>query len=137
MHDVCLLSVFDIFRLSERLSCHGGIFYRVRIVRRLEELREVRETHVALAEECVVECQSCTHVLRLVAHRSELEVFAQQGTVVGVCTVVDNLFCTAEWTLSTEIGEALFRYDEVHIMFCGVDMGAHRHDGADSSTLCR
>ena len=122
MHDVCLLSVFDIFRLSERLSCHGGIFYRVRIVRRLEELREVRETHVALAEECVVESQCCTHVLRFVAHRSELEVFTQQWTIVGMCAVVDDFLSTTERALSAQVGEALFRYDEVHIVFRGVNV---------------
>ena len=98
---------------------------------------EVGQPHITLAQERIVEGQCGAHMLRFVTARSNLQIVAQQRTVVRMGAVFDDFVCAMERTLAPEVGHSLFGYDYIHVVFGRVHMTAHRHDGADSSTLCR
>ena len=84
----------------------------------LNILAEVGEAHVTLAEERVMEGECGTHVLRLMANRGDvLQIVAQHRTVVGMCAVFDNLLSTAHRAFPAQVGNALFRSDDIYVMF--------------------
>lgn len=85
-----------------------AFFYFVSLDCLLEILSEIGEAHVALAEERIVESQCGAHGLRLVTLRCHmLQVVAQQRTVVGMGTVLNNLMGAVHRSLAPEVGNAL------------------------------
>ena len=99
-------------------------------------LREVGESHIAFAEEGIVESQRGTHVLRFVTHRCDMrEIVAQQGFVVGVGAVLDDFPCAANGAFASEVGDSLLGGDNVNIVLGGVDVATHGYDARDGSTF--
>jgi len=90
---------------------------------------EVGESHIALLQEGVVHGERSSHALRFVSLLCQLQVFAQHGSVVGMSTILDNLFSSAQRTLSSQVSNALFSHNDVHIVLRAVHMAAHRHNG--------
>ena len=83
----------------------------------LQILREVRQTHVTLAQIGVVEGQCRPHVLRFVSHGSDvLQVVPEQLLVVGMRTMLNHLQGTAVWTLASQVGNALFGGDDIDVV---------------------
>ena len=58
---------------------------------------------------------------------AQVEIVAEQRTVVGVCAVVDNGFSTLDWVFSTQVGYALIGDEDVHRVLAVVHVGHHRH----------
>ena len=77
---------------------------------------EVCETHIALATECVVECECTWQIVMSMTASSELEIVAEQWLVVWMSTVLDDEMCTLQWTLTTKIGNTLLCHDYVYIV---------------------
>ena len=99
-------------------------------------LREVGESHIAFAEEGVVESQRGTHVLRLVSHRCDMrEIVAKQRFVVGVGAVLNNFPSAANRAFASEVGDSLFGSDNVNIVLSGVDVATHGYDARDGASF--
>lgn len=96
---------------------------------------EVGQPHITLAQERVVEGQRGAHMLWLMTARSNLQIVAQQRTVVRMGAVFDDFVGAMERTLASEVGHSLLCYDDIYIMFGTVHMTTHRHDGADGAAL--
>ena len=77
---------------------------------------EVCETHIALATECVVECECTWQVVMCMTACGELEIVAEQWFVVWMCTVLDDEISTLQRTLAAKVGYALFCHDYVYIV---------------------
>ena len=99
-------------------------------------LAEVSQSHVATAQERVVEGQCCPHRLWLMAHRSYVfHVVAQQWTIVRMGTILDDLFGSPHRTLTAQVGNALFGDDDIDVVLGGIHMAAHRNDGRNGTIL--
>ena len=79
-------------------------------------LSKVCETHIALATECVVECECTRQIVMSMTASSELEIVAEKWLVVWMSTVLDDEISTLQRTLATEIGYTLLCHDYVHIV---------------------
>ena len=79
--------------------------------------REVGEVHVALTSQRVVHSEGCCQTMAGVTACAQLQVFAQQRLVVGMSTVLDDELCTLHRALAAQVGDTLFRYDDVRPPF--------------------
>ena len=79
-------------------------------------LCKVCETHIALATECVVECECTRQVVMSMTACCELEIVAEKWLIVWMCTVLDDEISTLQRTLATEIGYTLLCHDNVYIV---------------------
>ena len=52
-------------------------------------------------------------------------------------TIFDNFLRSSQWTFTAKVGHTLLSYDGIHIMFGGINMATHGHNGAHSATLHR
>ena len=96
---------------------------------------EIRQVHVALACQCVVHSECSGQAMACLSHLGEFEVFAQQRTVIGVSTVLDDEVRALDGALATEVGHTLFGNDDVDIMLRVVLVADEGNDRADHAVL--
>ena len=80
-------------------------------------IREVCEVHVSFSGQCVVECECCCEVVLCVSSVGNFEIVPEQLFVVGVCAVFNDELCALHGAFSSEVGNSLFGYDDVDIVF--------------------
>ena len=66
---------------------------------------------------------------------SMFKVFPQHGTIIRMCAIFDQQFCPLFGRLPTQVGNALLRDDDGHVMFGRVHMGDHGNDTGDVTVL--
>ena len=93
--------------------------------------------HVALTSQRVVHSEGCCQTMAGVTACAQLQVFAQQRLVVGMSTVLDDELCTLHRALAAQVGDTLFRYDDVDIVLRVVLMADKGNDLRDEAALCR
>ena len=82
----------------------------------LNVLREICKTHIALATECVVECECTRQIVMSMTACCKLEIVAEKWLIVWMCTVLDDEISTLQRTLAAEIGYTLLCHDYVYIV---------------------
>ena len=102
---------------------------RIHSARLLHILCEIGQVHVALASQRVVHGEGGRQVVARLAHLGELQVVPKQLLVVRMCTVLDDDFGALCGALSAQVGDALFRHDDVDVVLAGVLMADEGHHG--------
>lgn len=101
----------------------------------LHELGVVGLAHVALVQEGAVECQGDVGVHHHVALLGEVEVLAQQGTIDGMCGVLDDFVGALQGILAAQVGNTLVGDDDIYRVRVVVGIGNHGHDSTDAVIL--
>ena len=82
----------------------------------------------------LVQEMRCLCALR--RRKSTLVVVEQDGAIVGMRAVVDDLEGTLTRAFAAQVGNALLRDDDVYIVCTVVNVRAERNDGRDLAALC-
>ena len=96
----------------------------------------IREMHVTLTDESVMERECCRQVVMCLTALCNLELIPQELLVIGMSAVLDDALCTLHRTLATKVGNTLLGDDDIDIVLGVVVMTYHRHDRADGTVLC-
>ena len=87
--------------------------------------------HVAGFVEGVVECERTLEVDGSLPGDTALEVFKQQGTLVGTCADVDDFVSALYGVFHAQIGYTLVGDDDIDRVLAMVGVCDHGHDVAD------
>lgn len=61
------------------------------------------------------------------------EIIFQHGSVIRMGTAIDNQSGSLSCGKAAQIGEALFRDHDLHVLIDMIDMGGHRDDAGDGA----
>ena len=101
----------------------------------LHELGVIGLAHVTLVHQGAVECEGDVGVHHHVALLGEVEVLAQQGTVNGMSSVLNDFVGALHGILAAQVGDTLVGDDDIYRVRVVVGIGNHGHDGADAVVL--
>ena len=73
-----------------------------------------------------MEGKAAVEILRCLSFDSKLQILAEEGTIVGVYTFVDDLMSTLAWTLASQVCNAPFGNDDLHGVLAMIVMRYHR-----------
>lgn len=99
------------------------------------EFGEVDVAHVAGVGKLGVECECRLKGVGSLTALAELEVVAEEGTVVGVGAVLDDDLGTLQGILAAKVGDALVGDEDVDGVLGVVGVTDHGHDVGDESAL--
>lgn len=81
--------------------------------------------HVALAHQSVVHGEGSCQAVACLSHLGNLQIVAQQRTVVRMSTVLYDEVCTLYWALASQVGHTLLCNDDVYIVLRVILMAYH------------
>src|SRR5690554_3428947 len=100
-------------------------------------LREVGIHHTSCFLQCMVKGETGIEILRYMTLYTAIDIFVQQRTIIGMCTLLDDLYGTVPWPFTSQIGYTILRHHDLYRVLIMVFMCHLRHDTADGTVLGR
>ena len=77
-------------------------------------LREVGIHHTSCFLQCMVKGETGIEILRYMTLYTAIDIFVQQRTIIGMCTLLDDLDGTVSRSFASQVGHPILRYDYLH-----------------------